>query len=133
MNLKSARKDLAPFLRDVASVTADGLVVLEMALAKRVRTHSSRLLTLLFHRTTALFLGLVMDTLNAHTLMRNKDYEAAAVTFMGGLATFLLGAVAVTTSALLCGAGAFIAGIGTPFAADLFKDGVLKTAAKNNY
>jgi hypothetical protein len=26
-----------------------------------------------------------MDTLNAHTLMRNKDYDAAAVTFMGPL------------------------------------------------
>jgi hypothetical protein len=39
----------------------------------------------------------------------------------------------VTTSSLLYGAGAFIAGIGTPFAADLFKDGVLESAAKNNY
>jgi hypothetical protein len=131
--LKSARKDLAPFLRDVASVTADGLVVLEIALAKRVRIQSSRLLTVLFHQITALALGLVMDTLSASTLMRNKDYDAAAVTFLGGLATFVLGVAAVTASSLLCGAGAFIAGIGTPFAADLFKDGVLESAAKNNY
>ena len=49
------------------------------------------------------------------------------------LATIVLGVVAVTTSSLLCGAGAFIAGIGTPFAADLFKDGVLESAVKNNY
>jgi hypothetical protein len=131
--LKSARKDLAPFLRDVASVTADSLVVLEMALAKRVRTHSSRLLKVLFHQITALALGLVMDTLNASSLIRNKDYDAAAVTFLGGLATFVLGFVAVTTPSLLCGAGAFIAGIGTPFAADVFKDGALESAAKNNY
>jgi hypothetical protein len=74
-----------------------------------------------------------MDTLNAITLMRNKDYDAAAVTFLGGLATIVLGVAAVTASSLLCGAGAFIAGIGTPFAADLFKDGVLESAAKNNY
>jgi hypothetical protein len=131
--LKSARKDLAPFLRDVASVTADGLVVLEMALAKRVRIHSSRLLTVLFHQITGLGLGLVMDALNAFTLMRNKDYDAAAVTFLGGLATFVLGVAAVTASSLLCGAGAFIVGIGTPFAADLFKDDELETAAKHNY
>ncbi|MBE1426001.1 hypothetical protein H4684_002660 [Desulfomicrobium macestii] len=131
--LKSARKDLAPFLRDVASVTADGLVVLEMALAKRVRIHSFRLLTVLFHQITGLALGLVMDTLDVFKLMRNKDFDAAAVTFMGGLATFALGAVAVTTSSLLCGAGAFIAGMGTPLAADLFKDDTLETAAKNNY
>jgi hypothetical protein len=59
--LKSASKDLAPFLHDVASV--NGLVMLEMALAKQVRPHSLRLLTLLFHRTTAFFFGLVMGTL----------------------------------------------------------------------
>jgi hypothetical protein len=131
--LKSARKDLAPFLRDVASVTADGLVVLEMAVAKRIRIHSSRLLTVLFHKITGLGLGLVMDALNAFTLMRNKDYDAAAVTFLGGLATFVLGVAAVTASSLLCGAGAFIVGIGTPFAANLFKDDELETAAKHNY
>jgi hypothetical protein len=49
------------------------------------------------------------------------------------LTTIVLGVVAVTTSSLLCGAGAFIAGIGTPFAADLFKDDALETAAKHDY
>ena len=49
------------------------------------------------------------------------------------LATIVLGVVAVSMSSLLCGAGAFIAGIGTPFAADLFKDDALETAAKHNY
>ncbi len=126
--LRSARRDPVPFVRDLLSAAADGLTLLQWALATRVTRSASTLLVRLFTssacRVTTIAIAQIVTFLDFCKLYKARDYDAALFTAAS--------AVSLAVVPVL-GWGGFVLVIAFSIAAVSLQDGVLESAAKNNY
>ena len=125
--LRSARSDPVPFVRDLISVTTDGLALMQWAFAARVMRFSRPLLAKLFLSSVcraSIAFARIVDIADIYILARIRDYDTALYT-------------AASAASLLAlpylGWGGAILAVAFSVAAASFQDGVLESAAKNNY
>ncbi|SFM12035.1 hypothetical protein SAMN05421830_11521 [Desulfomicrobium norvegicum] len=126
--LRSARRDPMPFVRDLLSATADGLTLIQWALATRVTRSASTLLARLFTssacRVTTIAIAQIVTFMDFCKLYKTRDYDAAL---------FTAASAASLAVVPVLGWGGFVLVIAFSVAAASLQDGVLESAAKNNY
>lgn len=126
--LRSARRDPMPFVRDLLSATTDGLTLIQWALATRVTRSGRTLLVRLFTssacRVTTIAIAQIVTFMDFCKLYKARDYDAALFT-----------AVSAASLAVVpvLGWGGFVLVIAFSIAAASLQDGALESAAKNNY
>jgi hypothetical protein len=128
VELRSARRDPVPFVRDLLSSVADGLALMQWALARRVTRSASTLLVRLFTssacQVTTVGIAQIVNFIDFCKLFKDRDYDAALFTAASAASLFAVPYL---------GWGGFILVVALSVAAAWLQDGVLESAATNNY
>jgi hypothetical protein len=126
--LRSARRDPMPFVRDLLSAVADGLALMQWAMARRVTRSASTLLFRLFTssacQVTTVGIAQIVNFIDFCKLFKDRDYDAALFTAASAASLFAMAYL---------GWGGFILVVALSVAAAWLQDGVLESAATNNY
>lgn len=126
--LRSARRAPVPFVRDLLSAFTDSLALIQWALARRLARSTSTLLVRLFTssacQVTTIGIAQIVTFIDFCKLYKDRDYDAALFTAASAASLFALPYL---------GWGGFILVVALSVAAAVLQDGVLESAATNNY